>query len=175
MENGTDELWHQFAYPFGPHPDGAVGLCAACRRLGHCRLGLLAEELDDSGGMRAPIRVPIDAEGGPGVAHGGWTAAALDEVLGHTLVLHGHFAVTGTLTVRFVKPVPIDRDVMGTARIVGHEGHRWSISGELTLATTGALLASAEGVWVERGTDHFDRARSWAAEQDAMTGPEPSA
>jgi len=134
---------------------------------------LTDERLDGDGGTVVRLACPVDQEAGPGgVAHGGWVASAMDEILGHTVVLYGHLAVTGTLTVRFVKPVPVDRPLVGRARVVDRRGQRWGLAGELYLASTGALLASAEGTWVERDGAHYDRHQDWMAEQDRLAGGE---
>jgi acyl-coenzyme A thioesterase PaaI-like protein len=113
------------------------------------------------------LTCPREHEGGPNVAHGGWTAAILDEVLGHVPILHGQLAVTGTLTIRYVRPVPIERELEARAWVARREGRRWYVAGELVLASTGAVLASAEGIWVERDPAHYDRHERWLAEQDA--------
>jgi acyl-coenzyme A thioesterase PaaI-like protein len=108
-------------------------------------------------------------EGGPNVAHGGWTASVFDEVLGHVPVLSGELAVTGELTVRYVKPVPIGRPLVARAWTERREGRRWYVAGQLLLESTGALLASGNAVMVVRPGDHFARHQAWLAEQDAAT------
>ena len=101
------------------------------------------------------------------MAHGGWTAGVLDEVLGHVPILQGQLTVTGTLTVRFVKPVPIQRPLEARAWVDRIERAKWFISGELVLASSGALLASGTGVWIARdGSSHFGDFERWLAEQD---------
>jgi hypothetical protein len=47
------------------------------------------------------------------------------------------------------------------------ENGRRRNAGELRLASTGALLARAHGVFVERDASHFERYRRWIADQDA--------
>ena len=65
-------------------------MCGACRKTGECRLGLDTERLDSDGAAHFEVVCPESYEGGPGVAHGGWTAGCLDEVISHaTLVLAG--------------------------------------------------------------------------------------
>lgn len=150
-----------------PRDDGGVGLCGACRRIGRCRLGLRTETLGDDGVLRMHIVCSADNEGGPNVAHGGWTASVMDEALGHLPIHRGQLAVTGTLTVEFVKPVPIERGLEARAWLDRVEGSRWYVSGDLVLEATGALLAKANGVWVARGRDHFARHEAWLASQDA--------
>ena len=152
-----------------PAADSAVILCGACKRLGQCRLGLTHERIDENGVMHARITCPADHEGGPGVAHGGWTAAALDEVLGHYSLLQGQMAVTATLTVDFLKPVPIELPLEARAWLEKREGSKIYISGELRLASSGAVLGKATGIWVARDYGHFDRHRQWLAEQDAKS------
>ncbi len=105
-------------------------------------------------------------EGGPEVAHGGWTAAVFDEVLGHVHVLHGELAVTGQLSVTYVKPVPVGRPLHARAWQVRREGHRLYVAGELILASTGAVLAHGEAVMVLRDRGHFARHREWLTQQD---------
>jgi acyl-coenzyme A thioesterase PaaI-like protein len=170
-QNPDGELWSAFRYRLEPLPDGHVQLCAACKLLGHCRLGLTDERLGEGGPgtIRIELTCPADHDAGPGgVAHGGWVASALDETLGHTVILAGHLAVTGTLTVHFLRPAPIERPMIATARVVRRDGLRWHLEGELTLAATGAVIARAEGVWVERTGSHYDRFQAWLATQDAQ-------
>jgi acyl-coenzyme A thioesterase PaaI-like protein len=153
-------------------PDGSVALCGACRRLGACRLGLTKETLDDAGVVHSELRCPAGHEGGPGVAHGGWTAGVLDELLGHVPMLQGHLTVTGTLQIIFIRPVPLERSLIARTWVERREGQRWYISGLLQLASTGADLAKANGIFVERDWSHFERHQQWLADQDdaARTG-----
>ena len=75
-------------------------------------------------------------------------------------------AVTGTLTVRFVKPVPLELPLEASAWIERVEGAKWHVAGELVLSSSGALLATAHGIWVARDHDaHFGGFQRWLAEQ----------
>jgi acyl-coenzyme A thioesterase PaaI-like protein len=162
----ADSTWAGGDFQQPPRTDGGVALCGACRRTGECRLGLTTERLDDAGVAHFQLVCPAGHEGGPGVAHGGWTAGLLDEVLGHVPILHGQMTVTGTLTVRFLKPVPIERALEARAWIDRVERKKWFCSGQLLLASSGAELATASGVWVARdGAAHFSSFEAWLAEQ----------
>jgi acyl-coenzyme A thioesterase PaaI-like protein len=149
-----------------PRNDGGVALCSACSKTGVCRLGLTTERLDADGVACFDIVCPPEHEGGPGVAHGGWTAAVLDEVLGHVPILNEQMTVTGTLTIRFERPVPIGRQLQARAWIERKEARKWHLAGELVLSSSGAVLARAEGIFVLRtfGT-HFGAFEEWLAEQ----------
>lgn len=144
-----------------------VLLCGSCVRLGHCRLGVQSEQLTGDGSVAYELFCPSDHEGGPGVAHGGWTAAALDELLGHTPVMHGQLTVTATITVQYIKPVPIDRPLLGRSRVDRIEGRKWYLSGEIVLASSGAPLATASGLWIARDRDsHFGGFQQWLSDQE---------
>jgi acyl-coenzyme A thioesterase PaaI-like protein len=164
---GAEPHWAGSDFQQPPRDDGGVALCGSCRRTGTCRLGLTTERLDADGVASFDLVCSIDNEGGPRVAHGGWTAGVLDEVLGHVPLLHGQLTVTGTLEVRFVAPVPIERPLQARAWIDRVDGAKWYLSGELLLASSGALLARATGVWIARvGRDHFSRFEAWLADQE---------
>jgi len=168
----TDHAWAGSDFTLGPAA-GAIALCRACERRGDCRLGLGREELQSDGSVETMLECGAEHEGGPGVAHGGWTAGMFDEVTGHVPLLSGQLAVTGQLTVTYVKPVPIERPLVARARITRKEARRWFVEGELILASTGAVLGRAEAVMVLRDPGHFERHRLWLAEQDAVSQAAP--
>jgi acyl-coenzyme A thioesterase PaaI-like protein len=145
--------------------DGGVPLCFGCRERGRCRLGLADERLLDDGTAEIELVCPREQEGGPSVAHGGWTASAMDEALGHLPILNGQFAVTAELTIRYRRPVPVERPLRARSWVDRREGSRWYISGELLLAQGGAVLAEATGVWVVRDPSHFTRHEEWLSRQ----------
>ena len=162
----TDSAWVGGDFQQPVRNDGGVAMCGACRLSGTCRLGLTTEVLGDDDVARFAVVCPPEHEGGPGVAHGGWTAGVMDEVLGHVPLLHGQMSVTGTLTVRFERPVPIGRPLQASAWIERRDPRKLLVAGELVLASSGAVLASANGTFVIRqaGT-HFARFEEWLAEQ----------
>ncbi|MER6798188.1 PaaI family thioesterase [Amycolatopsis mediterranei] len=137
---------------------------------GSCRLGVERERLEGDDTALFDDHSPRDQEGGPDVAHGGWTAAVLDECLGHVPLLHRVLSVTAELSVSFVKPVPVERPLEVRAWVERRAGSRWYIRGELVLLPNRALLAKASGIWVQRDPAHFDRHQRWLAEQDAGRG-----
>lgn len=149
---------------------GKPVLCGACKKIGRCRLGLIHRGLDEAGVSYSTVICPPEYEGGPQVAHGGWTASVLDEMLGETSVAQGQMVVTATLTVDFIKPVPINHELEGRGWIERREGSRVYISGELRLASSNALLAKASGIFIARDFSHFERHQKWLAEQDKNDG-----
>ncbi|MGW4985476.1 PaaI family thioesterase [Streptomyces mirabilis] len=164
--HGTGQ-WAGADFQEPPRTPGGVALCGACRPAGSCRLGVERERLDEDGVAWFELACPRDQEGGPNVAHGGWTAAVLDDCLGHLPLLHRVLSVTAELSVSFVKPVPVERPLEVWAWVERREGSRWYIAGEMVLLPTRAVLARASGIWVTRDRGHFARHEEWLAGQRA--------
>lgn len=131
-------------------------LCGGCKPIGHCRLGIGSIEIEGDGAT-AIVRCAERFFAGPGVAHGGWTAAVFDDAMGRALLLLGAKAVTGTLTVKYLRPVPVEEDLRVTVTRDRVEGRRILVSASLRLAASNVELSSAIGIWIERQPDHFGR------------------
>jgi hypothetical protein len=69
--------------------------------------------------------------------------------------------------VTYLKPVPVGRALHARAWTQRQEGSHWYVAGELTLASTGAVLARGEAIMVLRDAGHFTRHQQWLADQDA--------
>lgn len=138
---------HEFEEPI--RNAGGVALCQSCLESELCRLGFETERLDGVDSAVYELRCPKREEGGLGRAHGGWTASAFDEGLGHLPGLLRHDVVTATLTVDFLKPVPITVPLRLSARLDRREGRRWYISGELCIVETGTIVARGTGIWID--------------------------
>ena len=144
---------------------GEFLLCNGCRDAGICQFGITGEEALKDGKIRTFLRCAANFAGGPDVAHGGWTAAVLDEMLGHIALFENSFTVTSSLTVKYHRPVPVERDLVGYAWIDRREGKLWHVIGEVRLAEPDTLLARATGQFIERDFDHFQRHEEWLAKQ----------
>ena len=97
-------------------------------------------------GVLSPIVVPATYEGPPGAVHGGIVAAYLDEVLGGAVVrATGRPAVTGELTVRYVRPVPSATPLLGRGRLVADHGRYVDVEGSLEQLDGGRVVATARG------------------------------
>lgn len=136
--------------------NGAAFLCGSCRAHGRCRLGVGPIALTDDTAL-ASVVCATTFHAGPRVAHGGWTAAVFDDVMGRSLGQRGIAAVTATLTTDFLKPVPVEEPLAILVSIDAHEARRWMLSATLSLVGDTTPLARAHGVWMERRSDHFER------------------
>lgn len=97
-------------------------------------------------GVLSPIVIPGRFEGPPGNAHGGIVAGYLDEVLAGAAARHtGRIYVTGELTVRYVKPVPLETPLLGRGWVVKDHGRYLDLEGTLEDFPSRAVLAQARG------------------------------
>jgi acyl-coenzyme A thioesterase PaaI-like protein len=94
----------------------------------------------------ATVRFGSAYEGPPGSVHGGYVAAAFDEVLGFVQSLSGNPGMTGTLTVRYRKPTPLHQELRFEAEWVRSEGRKIFCEGKVF--ADGVLTAEAEGIFV---------------------------
>lgn len=95
----------------------------------------------------------VPYEGPPGHVHGGFLAAAFDEVLGMAQSLTGFPGMTGTLTIRYRKPTPLLTELVFEARVDRVEGRKIFTSG--TVSANGAVTADAQGLFIAVGHERF--------------------
>jgi acyl-coenzyme A thioesterase PaaI-like protein len=92
-------------------------------------------------------------QAGPGFVHGGLVAAALDEAAGILATWYRWPSVTAELTVRFRRPVHINRELRISAQLAEDRGRRFDVRAELHDGDE--LLASARGTWAHVSFQHF--------------------
>ena len=100
-------------------------------------------------------------EGPIGCVHGGFVAAAFDDLLGSAQVVSGSAGYTGTLTVRMRKPTPLGKRIDYEAGVDRAEGRKIWVWG--TARCGDELLAEAEILFIAPKTgrpgDPFERGR----------------
>lgn len=84
--------------------------------------------------------------GGPDMVHGGYVAGLLDHMFGMAMHAGPITAVTATLTVRYVAPTPVDRELRLRAWFEQSEGRR--LRGKATCHHGDVLTAEAEGLFL---------------------------
>jgi acyl-coenzyme A thioesterase PaaI-like protein len=82
-------------------------------------------------------------EGPPGSVHGGFVAAAFDEVLGAAQALTGRPGYTGTLTVRYERPTPLAVELEFRGWVDRVEGRKIFTKGECFAGETCTARADA--------------------------------
>ncbi len=91
-------------------------------------------------------------EGPPGCVHGGFVAAAFDEVLGYVQSLGGNPGMTARLTVQYRRPTPLHAELLFEGELVQVEGRKLFTVGRCL--ADGEMTAEAEGLFIS-----VDRAR----------------
>lgn len=85
-------------------------------------------------------------EGPPGCVHGGFIAAVFDDFLGMAQRLTDSPGMTGTLTVRYRKPTPLNTDLELHGYVKSSEGRKNVLVG--TMHANGVLTAECEGLFI---------------------------
>jgi len=103
----------------------------------------------DQGHHRAwcKFKLPRKYQGPPGHAHGGIIATLLDEAMGKVNKLRSVVALTSSMAIEFVKPVPLDKNLIveGTEQDV--QGRRHFNTAEIR-DEHGTVLARSQGVFI---------------------------
>jgi len=100
------------------------------------------------GGDKIIVRAVFGSayEGPPGSVHGGWIAAAFDEVLGMAQSLGGSPGMTGTLTVKYRRPTPLHRELRFEGTLDRVDGRKIFTTGRCFDGEV--LTAEAEGLFI---------------------------
>jgi acyl-coenzyme A thioesterase PaaI-like protein len=85
-------------------------------------------------------------EGPPGCLHGGWVAAAFDDIMGLAQMASGRAGFTGTLTVKMLKPTPLHERIDYEAHLDHFEGRKIWV--KATARHGDDLLGEAEIVFI---------------------------
>lgn len=104
------------------------------------------EDKDGAKVVVGKVRYGAAYEGPPGCVHGGYIAAAFDEVLGMTQSITGKPGMTGTLTVRYRRPTPLFTDLVFEGRVDRVEGRKIFVTGQSFAG--GELTCEAEAVFI---------------------------
>lgn len=133
-----------------PPDGGAMQHFAECFVSGPANpMGVAIEVRRDGEEAVAETTLGPAFEGAPKRAHGGITAAIVDDVMGYVLALHRTPAYTGSLTVKYLAPVPIGEPLEIRARLVRREGRKLFIEARMRQVDGDTIdLCLGEGVFV---------------------------
>lgn len=92
--------------------------------------------------------------GAPGLAHGGAVAAACDDVLAFTQWIAGTPAVTRSLTVEYLLPVPLGQPHRITAKVTARDGRALYVSAH-GVDADGTTRFTAQATFIVVTADHF--------------------
>jgi acyl-coenzyme A thioesterase PaaI-like protein len=120
----------------------------------------------DMEARRVTGEVTFDAafEGAPGIVHGGFVAALLDEALGMATIFSGSTGMTVELVTRYRRHTPVSTPLRLAAWLVSTEGRRIRTAGELLCGDD--VLALASGLFIAVDSGKFAALAAARAERD---------
>ncbi len=127
-----------------PNPEN---ICFGCGGANVRGMQLTFEQDDAANKIRGAFRLGPEYQGGAGFIHGGIIATVLDEVMGKVCHFRGVRAVTAELGVEYLKPVPVDVDLLIEGYETEMNGRNIRIAGEIR-DQSGQLLARGKGRFV---------------------------
>ena len=92
-------------------------------------------------------------EGPPGHVHGGWVAGVLDHLMGMTHVRTGYPGMTGGLSVRYLKPTPLNQVIQVSAEAREIDDKRTEVKEAMRCGDT--TTATAEAIFVRVDREKF--------------------
>jgi acyl-coenzyme A thioesterase PaaI-like protein len=104
----------------------------------------------ENGELAGVFRPGAEHQGYPGRLHGGLASAILDETIGRAINLADTqiWGVTVEFTIKFRKPVPLDREVRAVGRIIKDSSRLFEGTGEIVLED-GSVAVEAHGKYLK--------------------------
>ena len=124
--------------------------CFGCGADNPRGMKLTFEQDHDARKIVGRFRLGPEYQGTNRVMHGGIIAVLLDEAMGKMNRFHNVRAMTAELSVEYLRPVPIDEEIVVEAEEVSHEGRNLIHRGEIRSAD-GKVLARGRGRFVVVG------------------------
>lgn len=124
-------------------------MCLVCGLLNDFGLKTRFYELEN--GELVALFTPLDVhQSYPGRMHGGIASAILDETIGRAIMANGEddWGVTIELDVRYLKPIPLNEELMVVGRITKDNRRIFEGTGEIILQN-GEIAAEAEGRYLK--------------------------
>jgi acyl-coenzyme A thioesterase PaaI-like protein len=120
-----------------------------CFGCGHDNpIGLKLRFYEEGDRVWAPWTPCREHQGYEGIVHGGLITTVLDEVMGWAIYIRRLWAVTGTINVRFRKPVRVGVPTRGIAWVEKVSGRKVDVRAQLVQSEDGVVLADATAIFI---------------------------
>lgn len=123
------------------------GMCFTCGDENPHGIGIQWYICEDKS-IFGEITLTEHQQGPPGHAHGGASAALLDEAMGLAVWTAGYAVVAVNLSVDFLRPVPLGVPIAVSGRVDRRDGRAIYAEGEIRLPD-GTVAVVGRGVYVE--------------------------
>jgi len=127
-------------------PAKADNVCFGCGGANAAGMKLEFEANTETGRVTGRFKIGKDFQGGMGMLHGGIIATLMDEAMGKVCRLSDVRAVTAELSVRYLKPIQVEQEIVVEAFQVKRDGRNLYHEGE---------IRNSEGTVLARGTGRF--------------------
>ncbi len=101
----------------------------------------------DGVSIHSVVTLDMTHQGPPNHAHGGASAAILDDAMGTCAWYAGHMVMTAKMTVNYRRPVPLGVELTAQACVTGTEGRKVFVRAELCLPN-GDVAVETDGLFV---------------------------
>jgi len=122
------------------------GSCFVCGSENPHNVGL-RWYVDEKGVVSSEFTLTLAQQGPPGYAHGGLSAAVLDEVMGAAVWQAGYTAAAAKIEVNYRKPVPLDQTISTKGYITRRSGRKLYARGEICLPD-GTVAVTGRGLYI---------------------------
>ena len=123
------------------------GICYVCGSSNPDGIGLNWYS-DDKNTIYSDFILDASQQGPPGYAHGGASAAIMDEAMGAAIWRSGFNVAVVNLELNYKHPLPLGHPLKIEARFTEREGRKIYATGEIRL-TDGTLAVSGAGIYIE--------------------------
>ncbi|HBG74180.1 MAG: hypothetical protein A2X25_03950 [Chloroflexi bacterium GWB2_49_20] len=123
------------------------GWCFVCGRDNPKSLEVRWNLMEDQS-ISTQVTLDLSQQGPPGFAHGGASAALLDEAMGSAVWSAGYQVAAVNLQVNYLKPLPLNQPIRVNANIEKTEGRAVHANSSISLED-GTILVTGHGVYVE--------------------------
>lgn len=123
------------------------GICYVCGSSNPDGIGLNWYS-DDKNTIYSDFKLDASQQGPPGYAHGGASAAIMDEAMGAAIWRSGFNVAVVNLELNYKHPLPLGQPLKIEARFTEREGRKIYATGEIRL-TDGTLAVSGAGIYIE--------------------------
>ncbi|MCE9646477.1 MAG: PaaI family thioesterase [Chloroflexi bacterium] len=122
------------------------GWCFVCGHENPHSIGLTLF-VNDDGTLTSGFTLNEAQQGPPGLAHGGSSAAILDEAMGLVVWAAGHKVAAVNIEINYLKPLPLNQPLTLEARITQLDEKKILSAGEIKLRDS-TVAVSGRGVYV---------------------------
>jgi len=123
------------------------GICYVCGTSNPHGIGL-SWYSNDENTIFSDFKLNISQQGPPGYAHGGASAAILDEAMGAAIWRSGFNVAVVNLEVNYKRPLPLGQPLKLEARFIDRKERKFFATGEIRLSN-GTIAVSCTGIYIE--------------------------